>query len=181
MTAGLPALSAELTKSFVSLWAQFAGKPPTGARTEIRGNVVTCVLADAVGDFNQSMIAPQAHETVRGVGKLTPAAYKREAVAAVVRLTRQRVASFVSSHDRDTDVATEIFTLEPSLGRGAPRAERRSSGASFLAHRGPERGAGRWSPLRAPTQSAASSSSRRRRAMPVSVTGSIGRKPMVRG
>jgi hypothetical protein len=37
-----------------------------------------------------------------------------------VKLTRQRVASFVSSHDRDTDVATEVFTLEPSLSRGAP-------------------------------------------------------------
>ena len=116
-----PALSAELTQSFVSLWTQYAGKPPTDARTEIRGNVVTCVLADGVGDFNRSMIASQAHDTVDGVGELTAAAYKRDAVAAVVRATRQRVASFVSSHDRDTDVATEIFTLEPSFGRGAPR------------------------------------------------------------
>ena len=80
-----PALSADLTKSFVSLWTQYAGKPPTAVRTEIRGNVVTCVLADGVGDFNRSMIAPQAHDTVGGVGKLTAAAYKREAVAAVVR------------------------------------------------------------------------------------------------
>jgi uncharacterized protein YbcI len=140
-----PTLSAQLTKSLESLWTDYAGKPPTDARTEIHGNVVTCVLADGVGDFNRSMIAPQTRDTVRGVGKLTRAAYKREAVAAVVRLTRQRVASFVSSHDRDTDVATEVFTLEPSLGRGAPRAERQSANGSstngsFLPHRGPERG-----------------------------------------
>jgi uncharacterized protein YbcI len=114
---GLPA---ELTKALVSLWTEYAGTPPTNARTDIRGNVVTCVLVDAVGDYNRSMIAPQTRDTVRGIGKLTTAAYKRDAVAAVVRLTRQRVASFVSSHDRDTDVATEIFTLEPSLNRGAP-------------------------------------------------------------
>ena len=120
-----PTLSAELTESLTSLWTRYAGKRPSDGRTEIRGNVVTCVLADAVGDFNQSMIAPQVGDTVRGVGKLTPAAYKRDAVAAVVRVTRQRVASFLSSHDQDTDVATEIFTLEPSLSRGAPRAERR--------------------------------------------------------
>ena len=129
---GYPTLSAELTKSFVSLWTQYAGKPPTGVRTEIRGNVVTCVLADAVDDFNRNMIAPQVRDTVRGVGRLTPAAYKREAVAAVVGVTRQRVASFVSSHDRDTDVATEMFTLEPSFGRGAPRAEKRFGQASGL-------------------------------------------------
>jgi hypothetical protein len=119
MTA-FPTLSAELTESLTSLWTRYAGKRPTDGRTEIRGNVVTCVLADAVDDFNRSMIAPQTGDTVRGVGKLTPAAYEREAVAAVVRVTRQRVASFVSSHDRHTDVATEVFTLEPSLARGAP-------------------------------------------------------------
>ena len=125
-----PTLAAELTRSLTALWTRYAGKRPTGGRTEIHGNVVTYVLAGAVGDFNRNMIAPQAHDTVRGVGMLTPAAYKREAVAAVVRLTRQRVASFVSSHDRDTDVATEVFTLEPSFGRGAPRSERRSANGS---------------------------------------------------
>jgi Na+-translocating membrane potential-generating system MpsC-like protein len=126
-TGRLPnGLPAEITKSLVSLWTQYAGKAPSDARTEIRGNVVTCVLIDAVGDYNRSMIAPQARDTVQGAGKPTPAAYKREAVAAVVRLTRQRVSSFVSSHDRDTDVATEVFTLEPSFRRGAPPpAERR--------------------------------------------------------
>ena len=116
-----PTLSAELTESLSSLWTRYAGKRPSNGRTEIHGNVVTCVLADGVGDFNRSMLASQAHDTVDSVGELTAAAYKRDAVAAVVRATRQRVASFVSSHDRDTDVATEIFTLEPSFGRGAPR------------------------------------------------------------
>ena len=83
------------------------------------------------------MIAPRARDTVWR-RQLTPAAYKREAVAAVVGLTRQRVASFVSSHDRDTDVATEVFTLEPSFGRGAPRA-RALRERFFSPHRGPER------------------------------------------
>ena len=128
-----PTLSAEVTRSLTSLWTRYAGKAPTNGRTEIRGNVVTCVLADAVGDFNKSMIAPETLNAVRGVGKVTPAAYRQEAVAAVVRVTRQRVASFVSSHDRDTDVATEVFTLEPSLNRGAPAlADRRFGQASWL-------------------------------------------------
>ena len=132
-TAWLPSgLSAELTKSLVSLWTRYAGKPPTSARTEIRGNVVTCVLVDAVADYNRSMVAPQARDTVEGVGKRNSAGYKREAVAAVVRLTRQRVVSFVSSHDRDTDVATEVFTLEPSLSRGASRTDRGFRQASSL-------------------------------------------------
>jgi hypothetical protein len=125
---GLPA---ELTEALVSLWTQYSGKPPSRAQTEIRGNVVTCVLVDAVGDYNRSMIARQTGDTVRGVGKLTAAAYKRDAVAAVVRLTRQRVSSFVSSHDRDTDVATEVFTLEPSFNRGAPSLADSRRGGDF--------------------------------------------------
>jgi hypothetical protein len=72
---------------------------------------------------NRSTSAPQTRHTVEGLGRQTAAEYKRAAVAAVTRVTRQRVVSFVSSHDRDTDVATEVFTLEASLSRGAPRAE----------------------------------------------------------
>jgi uncharacterized protein YbcI len=128
-----PTLSAEVTRSLTSLWTRYAGKAPTSGHTEIRGNVVTCGLAGAVGAFNRSMITPQTGDTVHGVGKLTPAAYKREAVAAVGWVTRQRVVSFVSRHDRDTDVATEVFTLEPSLGRGAPaRGDRRFGQAARL-------------------------------------------------
>ena len=65
LSDGLPA---ELTESIVSLWTQYAGKAPTSARTEVRGNVVTCVLVDAVGDYNRSMVAPQTADTARGVG-----------------------------------------------------------------------------------------------------------------
>ena len=140
-TARLPTgLPTEITRSLVSLWTRYAGKAPSSARTEIRGTVVTCMLVDAVGNYNRSMVGAQTRDTVRGVGKLTPAAYKREAVAAaykrdavaaVVRVTRQRVTSFISSHDRDTDVATEVFTLEPSLGRGAPALAEGRRGEDF--------------------------------------------------
>lgn len=118
---GPATLSSTISRAFGALWTEYADKPPSEVRTEIRGNVVTCRLIDAVGAFDRNMIAPQTHDTVRGIGKLTPAGYKRDAAAAVVKLTQQRVASLISSHDRDTDVATEVFTLEPSLQKGRPR------------------------------------------------------------
>ena len=127
----LPAsLSARVSRALGSLWTEYADKRPSEVRTQIRGNIVTCTLIDAVGVFNRSMVAPQTHDTVRGVGTLTRAGYRRDAVAAVVRLTRQRVTSFVSSHDQDTDVATEVFTLEPSLQKGHPKGGRPHSRAS---------------------------------------------------
>ena len=121
LPGGLPS---RLAGALVSVWTEYAGRRPVGARIDLTGNVLTFVLADAVGDFNRSMVAGQTGDTVRGVGKLTVAAYRREAVATVARLTRQRVTSFVSDHDRDTDVATEVFTLEPSFARGAARGQR---------------------------------------------------------
>jgi uncharacterized protein YbcI len=131
-TARLPnAVPAQIAEALASLWTKYAGKRPRSARVDVRGNVVTCTLVDAVADFERSVIPPQSHDPVRGVGKLTHEGYRREAVAAIVRLTRQRVLSFMSSHDWETDVATEIFTLEPSLSRGAPRAERRFRHASL--------------------------------------------------
>jgi hypothetical protein len=120
-SASLPGeLTTEITSSLSTVWTRYAGVPPTNPRTEIRGNVVTCVLVDAVDDYNKRMAGARARDHVRGIGKLTPGAYRRAAVAAITGLTRQRVKTFVSSHDTDTDVATEVFILEPSLGRGAP-------------------------------------------------------------
>jgi hypothetical protein len=98
----------EITKSFASLWERYAGTEPSDVRTDIRGDTLTCVLVDAVGAFESQTTTEPAL-----------AGFKREAVETVVRLTRQRVTAFVSSHDRRTDVATEIFKLEPpSPARG---------------------------------------------------------------
>ena len=117
-----PPIEDEISRSLASLWSDYSHQRPSEVRTEIRGNTVTTSLIDAVKTFDRAMITPQDHDTVRGVGKLTLAGYKRHAVAAVAGLTRQRVTRLVSSHDRDTDVATEIFTLEASLLRGRPAA-----------------------------------------------------------
>ena len=123
LPTGLPAagLPAELTRSLVSLWTQYAGKPPSGARTEVRGNVITCVLIDSVGDYNAGLIEAQRQNLenpASGASRRTDAAYKSEAAATVTDLTGRRVTSFISSHDRDTNVATETFTLEARVHRG---------------------------------------------------------------
>lgn len=117
----------EITRSFASLWARYAGVQPSDVRTELRGDVVTCVLVDAVDAFERRTTAPppRPRDVTRGQTDPTLAGYKLEAVETVVRLTRQRVASFVSSHDRETNVATEIFTLEPPpRTRGRPARPR---------------------------------------------------------
>jgi hypothetical protein len=128
-------MTGEITRSFATLWMHYAGVAPGNVRTELRGDVVTCVLVNAVEAFESRMnrsraedgprSGPRSRDAARGAADLTLAGYKREAVETVVRLTRQRVVSFLSSHDRDTNVATEIFTLEPPpRTRGRPSRAR---------------------------------------------------------
>jgi hypothetical protein len=135
-------MTGEITRSFTTLWARYAGVPPSDVRTELRGDVVTCVLVNAVEAFESRTTDPRSRDATRGKSELTLVGYKLEAVETVVRLTRQRVASFLSSHDRDTNVATEIFTLEPP-----PRTRGRASRA------------GKVHPLLRPTRGAARAAS----------------------
>ena len=108
-TARLPnGLPAEITRSLVSVWTRYAGQAPTAARTQIRGNVVTCMLVDAVGDYDRSM-APPTRDAVAGDSELTPSAYKREAVAAVVRRTTPSHVFYT----RSSAATTETRTLPP--------------------------------------------------------------------
>jgi hypothetical protein len=114
-------MTGDITRSFTSLWTRYSGIQPSDVRTEVRGDVVTCVLVNAVEAFESRTTDPRSRDLPRGTENRTLAGYKLEAVETVVRLTRQRVVSFLSSHDRDTNVATEIFTLEPPpRPRGRP-------------------------------------------------------------
>jgi Na+-translocating membrane potential-generating system (MpsC) len=118
-------MTGDITRSFTSLWTRYSGVQPSDVRTELRGDVVTCVLVNAVEAFEGRTTDRRSRDVTRGTADLTLAGYKLEAVETVVRLTRQRVASFLSSHDRDTNVATEIFTLEPPpRTRGRPSRAR---------------------------------------------------------
>jgi len=108
--------SIRISQELKLVWDGYAHTPPSAVRTEIHGDVVTCRLIDAVGAFNSAMAAPGSYRT-----RPTLDAYKRDAIAAVVGVTRQRVTRLISSHDEDTDVATEVFTLERSDRRSRSR------------------------------------------------------------
>jgi uncharacterized protein YbcI len=108
-------LRAEITDALVSIWVRYAGKRPSAARTAIRDNVVTCVLIDAVSDYESGLVASQRRSAVSGAHRLTDATYKSEAAAKVAHLMGRPVTSLISSHDVDTNAATETFTLQRRL------------------------------------------------------------------
>jgi uncharacterized protein YbcI len=109
------ALRTEITDALVAVWIRYAGRSPRDARTEIRDNVVTCVMIDAVDEYDSGLSAAEKRSAVSGASKLTDASYKSEAAARVADLMGRPVTSLISSHDHDTNAATETFTLERQL------------------------------------------------------------------
>jgi uncharacterized protein YbcI len=116
-TSSATGLPAELSGSLASVWKQYTGERPTDTETQIRGNRVRCVLKDAVGMLDDSL----AGEAKEGDGgrQLTESSFRRDSIAAVRRVARRRVVAFISDHDTETDVATEVFLLEASPYRRA--------------------------------------------------------------
>jgi hypothetical protein len=111
-TLSPPGLPAEISRSLASVWSQYASGRPSGAETVILGNRVRCVLTDAVQMLNEGLTAAETEHAPSGGRRLTPSTFRNDAIAAVKRATRRRVVAFVSDHNTQTDVATEIFLLE---------------------------------------------------------------------
>jgi uncharacterized protein YbcI len=111
-TARPPSLPAEISSSLASVWNQYASERPSGVETVIRGNRVKCVLTDAVQMLNEGLIAAETEQGRDDGRRMTPSTFRNDAIAAVTRVTRCNVVAFVSDHNTQTDVATEIFLLE---------------------------------------------------------------------
>ena len=114
---GAASPTARISEAVAVIWGKYSNGRPRSIQTEMHGDVVICRLFDAVGSFNEALSAPGSYLT-----RPTLADYKRDMIAAVVDVTHQQVKSFESSHDRHTDIATEVITLE----RGSRLASIRS-------------------------------------------------------
>ena len=118
---GEPGLPEEITRSLSSVWNQYAGERPADAATEVRGNRVKCVLSDAVRTLNERFTVAEAEDdpSTENGRPQTRAAFRNDAIAAVGRATGRRVVAFMSDHDSERNVATEVFLLD-----SAPRVSR---------------------------------------------------------
>ena len=103
----------EISEAVAGVWGKYSGTRPRSIRTEIHGDVVICRLFDVVNSFNEALAEPGSYLTRPALVD-----YERDVIAAVVGVTRQRVKRLESRHDRHTDIATEVFTLERGLRSG---------------------------------------------------------------
>ncbi len=104
-------LSTEITNSIVLLWSRYCGIKPSAETSISRSNRIVCVLEGAVSAFDAGLAASE-RDAEGAERPLTALTCRRDAIAGIERLTKRRVAAFISDHDAKTDVATEIFLLE---------------------------------------------------------------------
>jgi uncharacterized protein YbcI len=106
--------AAAVSNAIVQLLHDYTGRGPTRARTTISDQVVVCVLADTLTKSEARLVAGGEAQLVLNQRSAFQRLMEDDAIAAVERITGQRIAAFMSNNNIDPDLAVEMFVLEPA-------------------------------------------------------------------
>lgn len=107
---GLAALSTEM----VRIYKEQFGRGPTKVRSHYAGpDTVICLLEHTFTPSEKNLQAMGEHTRLRDTRMFFQYAISNEFINAVQQTTGRQVRSFISGLDTNTDVAAEIFVLEP--------------------------------------------------------------------
>jgi uncharacterized protein YbcI len=108
---------AMLSKEIVRIYKDQFGRGPTKVRSHYAGSdILICVLENTFTPAERSLQAMGEHQRLRDMRIFFQYASTAEFTEAVERVTGRRVRSFISGIDTNTDVACEMFVLEPQAG-----------------------------------------------------------------
>jgi uncharacterized protein YbcI len=110
---GRGVLQAAISNAIVRLMHDYTGRGPTKARTTVSGDLVVCVLADALTKGERSLVADGRPEAVLRMRKVFQDTMRASIVGEVERLTGRSAIAFMSDNHFDPDYAAEIIILEP--------------------------------------------------------------------
>jgi uncharacterized protein YbcI len=120
LPAGSPALghvSAAVSNSVVSIFAEYLGRGPTRSRTSFGRDVVTVVLEETLTKAERRLVEEGEGDTVINTRRIFQRTMRQDLVAAVEQHTGRTVTAFLSDHHLGPDVSVEIFVLEPPASR----------------------------------------------------------------
>ena len=108
---------AMLSKEIVRIYKDQFGRGPTKVRSHYAGpDILVCVLENTFTPAERSLQGMGEHQRLRDMRIFFQYASTAEFTEAVERVTGRRVRSFISGIDTNTDVACEMFVLEPQAG-----------------------------------------------------------------
>ena len=103
-----------VTEAMVALHEHYHGRKPASARTQMMGDdLLACLLGDIYTDVEKTMIEMQRKAMVQETRSTFQKTMERRFINEVERLTRRKVARFISTHHVGPDLELELFVLEP--------------------------------------------------------------------
>jgi uncharacterized protein YbcI len=107
------ALNAALANELGKLIADFTGRGAQRSRAFLHQDVVVCLLEETATNAEKHLIAAGRADLVRAARETLQLIMAPDLIAAVERLTRRTVRTFLSGHDASGASAVETFVLEP--------------------------------------------------------------------
>ena len=104
-----------ISNQVVSICKRYLGRGPTKARTIIRGDVVVCVLEDALTRAERALAADGKAETVLHLRREIQDTMQKDLVAAVEDALGRTVVAFMSANHVEPDCMAEIFMLDAEV------------------------------------------------------------------
>lgn len=106
-------VKAELTRSLHSIWQRHSGGKPSSCSTELSGDMVRFVMADAVSGIGHAPSDGNGDGNgEEPTGSPNSIDYQIEAIAAVRKITKRNVRGFIPKRNKKTDIASDTYILE---------------------------------------------------------------------
>jgi uncharacterized protein YbcI len=115
---------AELSRAMVRLYKEQFGRGPTRAHASWGGqDTLLIVLEDSLTPAEKNLRDLGEHQRLRELRMFFQYASMEEFCEPIERITGQKVRSFISGIDTDTDVSVETFILHPKGSDALSRTE----------------------------------------------------------
>jgi uncharacterized protein YbcI len=103
-----------VSNEMVRIYKEIFGRGPTKARTNFAGpDTVICTLENTFTPAELALAAMEEHQRLRDTRMFFQYATEDTFRSSVEQITGRKVRAFISGLDTRTDVAAEIFYLEP--------------------------------------------------------------------
>jgi uncharacterized protein YbcI len=108
---------AALSNEMVRIYKEQFGRGPTKVRSHYAGpDTVVCLLENTFTPAEKNLQGMGEHQRLREMRMFFQYASAGDFTQAVKAATGRRVKSFISGIDTNTDIACELFVLEPQSG-----------------------------------------------------------------
>jgi uncharacterized protein YbcI len=104
---------AAIGRGLAELHAQYYGRGPTKARTDMLNDTVICLLEGGFTTVERTLIDDGNSEAVRNIRRSFQATMEQPFKDVVEGATKRKVLAYMSQIHTNPDLAVELFVLEP--------------------------------------------------------------------